>query len=293
MAIFLPERPHSAIELADAAADRRRARQVRRRPGQGQARGGDRAPQPDSPAAAPAGDGRGSHAEEHPDDRADRRRQDGDRAAARAAGAVAVHQGRGVEVHRGRLRRPRRRVDGARPGRARRRHGARREGRRGARQGARTPPKSGCSTCCCRRARPPAARRRHRGRASRRAARASACASSCAKGASTSASSRSTCATRRCRPSRSSPGSSVEEIGINLKDMMGNCSRGGRRRGGCKVPEALRASRRRGAGEAGRHGVGEPHRRSARRAVRHHLHRRDRQDCEPRRDEWRRRTART
>ena len=69
------------------------------------------------------------------------------------ARAVAVHQGRGVEVHRGRLRRPRRRVDGPRPRRARRRHGARGARRRGAREGARRPPRSGCSICCCRRRR--------------------------------------------------------------------------------------------------------------------------------------------
>ena len=137
-----------------AAPDRRRARQVRRRPGQGQARRRDRAAQPHAAAEAAGRAGRGGRAEEHPDDRADRRRQDRDRAAAGAARAVAVHQGRGVEVHRGRLRRPRRRVDGARPGRARRRHGARGEGStRCARRRSRTP-KSGCSTCCCRPRRP-------------------------------------------------------------------------------------------------------------------------------------------
>ena len=121
--------------VADAAPDRRRARQVRHRPGGGQARRGDRAAQPHAPPEAGAGAGRGGRAEEHPDDRADRRRQDRDRAAAGAARAVAVRQGRGVEVHRGRLRRPRRRVDGPRSRRARRRHGARGAARGGARQG--------------------------------------------------------------------------------------------------------------------------------------------------------------
>jgi ATP-dependent protease Clp ATPase subunit len=51
---------------------------------------------------------------------------------ARATGALAVHQGRGVEVHGGRLCRPRRRIDGPRSRGARRRHGARGKGRRGA-----------------------------------------------------------------------------------------------------------------------------------------------------------------
>ena len=59
-------------------------------------------------------------AEQHHPDRPHRRRQDGDRAPAGAAGRRAVRQGRGLEVHRSRLRRPRRRVDGARPGRRRR-----------------------------------------------------------------------------------------------------------------------------------------------------------------------------
>ena len=70
----------------------------------------------------------------------DRRRQDRDRAAPRRAGRRAVRQGRGDQIYRGRLRRPRRRIDGARPGRSgdsygdrrapRRSRRARREGRR-------------------------------------------------------------------------------------------------------------------------------------------------------------------
>ena len=153
MPIYLPETTDLQRRVADAASDRRRARQVRRRPGAGEARRRDRAAQPDAAAEAPARPGRGDRAEEHPDDRSDRRRQDRDRAAAGAAGAVAVHQGRGLEVHRGRLRRPRRRVDGARPDRARAStwcaksaspRSARRRGR---------PPRSACSICCCRRCR--------------------------------------------------------------------------------------------------------------------------------------------
>ena len=99
----------------DAAGNRFRARQAHRRAGGSQARRRDRAAQP---LAAPAGGGAaapGNHAEEHPDDRADGRRQDRDRAPPRAPRRRAVHQGRGDEVHRGRLRRPRRRHDHPRP----------------------------------------------------------------------------------------------------------------------------------------------------------------------------------
>ena len=63
----------------DAAADRRRARQVRRRPADGEARRGHRPAQPLAPAAARAGAGRGDRAQEHPHDRPHRRRQDRDR----------------------------------------------------------------------------------------------------------------------------------------------------------------------------------------------------------------------
>ena len=50
---ILPSRNDADVRrLADAAADRRRARQVRRRPGGGQARGGDRAAQPHAPPEA-------------------------------------------------------------------------------------------------------------------------------------------------------------------------------------------------------------------------------------------------
>ena len=51
------------------------------------------------------------HAEEHHHDRPDRRRQDRDRPAPGAAGQGALRQGRGHQVHRGRLCRPRRRLD--------------------------------------------------------------------------------------------------------------------------------------------------------------------------------------
>ena len=56
-------------------------------------------------------DARGGDAEEHPDDRPDRLRQDRDRpAVSRKLARRAVPQGRGDQVHRGRLCRPRRRA---------------------------------------------------------------------------------------------------------------------------------------------------------------------------------------
>ena len=58
-------------------------------------------------------------AEEHPDDRPDRRRQDRDRAAPGDAGQRAVREGRSDALHRSRLRRQGRRADRARPRRHR------------------------------------------------------------------------------------------------------------------------------------------------------------------------------
>ena len=51
-------------------------------------------------------------------------------------------------------------------------------------------------------------------------------------------------------------GSSVEEIGVNLKDMMGNMFGDRTKTRRLKVPRGARAAGRRGAGQAGRHGVG-------------------------------------
>ena len=98
--------------------------------GEGQARGRHRAPEPlAAPERAARAPGRGG-AEEHHHDRPDRRGKDRDRPAARAAGPGAVPEGRGLQVHRGRLRRPRRRVDDPGPDRAQRQHGQERDGRR-------------------------------------------------------------------------------------------------------------------------------------------------------------------
>ena len=224
---------------AHAAADRRRARQVRRRSGGGQARGRDRAAQPDAAAEARAGARRGNRAEEHPDDRADRRRQDRDRAPAGAARAVAVPQGRGVEVHRSRLRRPRRRVDGPRSRRARRRHGARGAARGSARARRGRTPRSGCSTSCCRRRGRSRRTKSRPRRATRSSRRASAFASSCAPAVSTRASSKSTCARSRFRRSRSSPGRRSKKSTSTSRTCCPGCSRARRKKRKLKVPEAL------------------------------------------------------
>ena len=108
-------------------------------------------------AAAP-----GNHAEEHPDDRAHRRGQDRDRAAPRAARRCAVHQGRGDQVHRSRLRRPRRRHHRARSGGDRDQADARAGDAQGAARARRIWPRSACSTRCCRRRAKSASARRPR-----------------------------------------------------------------------------------------------------------------------------------
>ena len=102
-----------------AARDRLRARPLHHRPEGRQARRRDRAPQPLAPPAAHRPDARGGAAQEHPDDRPDRRRQDGDLPPSREARQRALHQGGGDEVHRGRLCRPRRRADHPRSRRGR------------------------------------------------------------------------------------------------------------------------------------------------------------------------------
>ena len=251
----------------------------------GQARRGDRAAQPHAAAEAAAGDGRGDRAEEHPDDRPDRRRQDRDRAPAGAAGAVAVHQGRGVEVHRGRLRRPRRRVDGARPRRARpstwcARSGSRKCARRRAQNAEERlldlllPPL------------PAAADYDEQAGADARAGaarRASSCASSCAPAGSTAAVVEIDVREKSLPVVRDhrrlvGRGSGHQPEGHAAGAVPGpdeEAADAGAR--GARVPRAGRRA------EADRHGQRRAHRGRARRAGRHHLHRRDRQDRRPRR----------
>ena len=131
MIVGTPRRARcAAAPHHDAARDRLRARPLHRRPARRQARGRDRAAQPLAAPAGAGGPARRDRAQEHHHDRPDRRREDRDLAPPREARAGAVPQGRGVEVHRGRLRRPRRRVDRPRPRRARDQHGARRRRRR-------------------------------------------------------------------------------------------------------------------------------------------------------------------
>ena len=139
-----PGRPSAPSRLLglQPARDRLGAGPLHHRPGRGQARGRGRPAQPLAAPAAARGAARGGPAQEHPDDRADRRRQDRDRPASRQAGPGALRQGRGDQVHRGRLCRARRGADGARPGRDRAHHDPRapaqggqgqgRAGRRGA-----------------------------------------------------------------------------------------------------------------------------------------------------------------
>ena len=135
------------------------------------------------------------------------RREDGDRAPPRPARGRAVPQGRGVEVHRGGLRRPRRRVHGARPrglrdpdgaGRARRRH---LPAGRGARRGAAAGPAPAAGRQG-RARRPPS---RGRSRPSPPRARSARCSSSRPRGTSPSGPTR---RTPSCRSAASAPATS-------------------------------------------------------------------------------------
>ena len=141
----------------DAAGDRLRTRPPHRRPGRRQARGGDRAAQPLAPPAGRGAAARRDHAEEHPDDRPDRRRQDRDRAPPGQAGRRALHQGRGDQVHRGRLRRQGRRHRSSATWSTSASSRSARQRCARARRAPRTPPKTACSTSWCRRRAPTSA----------------------------------------------------------------------------------------------------------------------------------------
>ena len=219
------------------------------------------------------------------------------------AGGGAVRQGRGLEVHRGRLRRPRRRLDGARSGRDRGVDAARGGARAGARRARARTPRSACSTCCCRRRR---ARARRRPRASTASAWPPA-APPAARAAARQRHAREPAPAAARREARRQDGRDrhVGRAAVvhrrvlrhrawrrwcsNLRDMLPQGARRTKRR---------RLSRARGAGGADRRGGGQADRPRAaaegrdppRRAGRHHLHRRDRQG---RRARSGRRTART
>jgi ATP-dependent HslUV protease ATP-binding subunit HslU len=162
----------------------------------------------------------------------DRRRQDRDCETAAPARAVAVRQGRGLQVHRGRLRRPRRRIDGPRSRRARGRHGAGGAARGSARQGGANaedrlldillPPPSPS---------PPGIRTN----ATRRG-RASIFANSCAKGRLENRVVEIDVREKSFPSFEIIAGSSVEEVDINLKDMMPGLFQGKTKKRRVKVP---------------------------------------------------------
>ena len=115
----LPERRDQRIAEGQAhpQGDRRRAQRAYRRPGRREARGRRGASQSLAAPAAVARTARRGHAEEHLDDRPDGLRKDRDQPPPGEARRCAVREGRGDQVHRGRLCRPRRRADRPRPGR--------------------------------------------------------------------------------------------------------------------------------------------------------------------------------
>ena len=105
-----------------------------------------------------------------------------------------------------------------------------------------------------------------------------AAASSCATASSTARVSSSRCATAALPSFEIVAGSNVEEIGINLKDMLPGIFQGRTKKRAVEGARGARVPDERGAAEARRHGIGRAHGRRARRAGRHHLPRRDRQD---------------
>ena len=141
---YHPNAQTARHDRPDPPRDRLRARPLHHRPGRRQARRRRGAAQPLAAQAAAGRHPRGGLPEEHPDDRPDRRRQDRDLAPPRQARQGAVPQGRGDQVHRGRLRRPRRRADRPRPRRRRDRHDPRGRCASGSRPAPTRPPRTGC-----------------------------------------------------------------------------------------------------------------------------------------------------
>ena len=181
MVIYLPGQAvdeDAAARRADSARNRPRTGQVRHRPGRRQARRRHRPAQPHPPPETRPRNGRRGDAQEHPHDRPHRRRQDRAGAAPGQAGQFAVPESGGQQVHRSRLRRPRRGIHDPRPGGYRHRHGARgaagRSGRPRRAQRRRAPARSADAAAAG--SLPKAS-----------SARAKSCASGCAPASSTSA----------------------------------------------------------------------------------------------------------
>ena len=246
--------PSDASDLTPRR-DRRRARSLHRRPARGQARGRGRAAQSlAAPAASPAS----SRDEIAPKNiimigPTGVGKTEIARRLAKLA-ARAVRQGRGDEVHRGRLRRPRRRVDRARSRRGRRQARARGGARAVRAARAATPPRSACSISCCRAPRrsrqlTDAPRRAERRPAASTPTREKLRASCCATASSTTARSRSRSPTTRPIRSlrRSFSRQGMDEMGARTcKDMLPAASGRKTKRRKLKVPEARDAPHRGG-----------------------------------------------
>src|SRR6266545_2769265 len=139
--------PHSGRRAAvargaAAAEDRGGAGSLHRGPESRQEGRRNRGAEPLAPRPGARRDPGRDPPQQHHHDRTDGGGEDGDRAPAGAARRGALRQSRSLEVHRGRLRRPRRGVDDSRAGGRVDQHGAHRAGRgrvpagRGARGGA-------------------------------------------------------------------------------------------------------------------------------------------------------------
>ncbi len=214
------------------------------------------------------------------------RREDRDLAPPRQARAGAVPQGRGLEVHRGRLRRPRRRVDHPRPDRARDQHGEGGGEGEGPARARASSPRSACSTCCCRRVPSGIASRRRRRRGSRRrdAGHAREAPPHAARGQARRPHRRARGdASRSCPMVEIMTPQGMEEIELQPEGpVLEPAAEEDQEADACTVPEALELLDAGGGQPADRHGRGDQGGGPPRRAVRHRLHRRDRQDRRPR-----------
>ena len=256
----------------------------------GQARGGDCAAQSLAPHAGRRADAPGDHAQEHPDDRPDRRRQDRDRAPAGAPGAGAVREGRGHQVHRGRLRRPRGRFDHQGAGRRRGQDDARAASWRACATARARPRSSACSMRCCPSracwASPPTSRR---SRAMPR--RATSCATCSRRG---EIDEREVEIEVRALPMgveiMAPPG--MEEMQQQLQSVLSGPGRQPHPHPAREGARSAQAHARGGGRQAHQRRGAQGARARQCRAERHRLHRRDRQDRAPPGDHRRRRLAR-
>ena len=189
------------------------------------------------------------------------------------------------QIHRSRLRRPRRRIHGPRPRRNLHRHGPRRKARRSrrSRRTSRRRARSRLAAASVSAARSQHIRSRRRcSSANKRSARAKNSAPSSAKANSTSAWSTSKSANARCQSFEIIANQGVEEMDVNSERHALRHVRPAKKEAQDDRRRRLRISDPGRRKQTPRHGSGHAHGRRARRADGHHLHRRNRQSRRPR-----------